>query len=134
MSTVGPATRLKRAKELTTEIDAVLANRQTPKTVLEQMRKSALAVLSAELGDLAELLGTTRHRLVFIGQVFVGKTTAICHLVGLTADREKKKSSKGGVEKTVEVTEDVMATGSGFTTLCEVVVTPADKTEFEIEP
>ena len=27
-----------------------------------------------------------------------------------------------------------MATGSGFTTLCEVVVTPADSTKFEIVP
>jgi hypothetical protein len=126
--------RLKRAKELAGEIDGELAQRQAPKRLLEQMRKSALADLRADLGDLTELLGTTRHHLVFIGQVFVGKTTAICHLVGLTADREKRKTVKGGVEKTVQVTEDLMATGSGFTTLCEVVVTPAEKTEFEIEP
>ncbi len=98
------------------------------------MRKSALADLLAELGELSELLGTMRHRLVFIGQVCVGKTTAICHLVGLTADREKKKTNRAGVEKMVAVTEPLMATGAGFTTLCEVVVTPADNNEFEIEP
>ncbi len=126
--------RLKRAKELVSEIEGELAKRQAPKRVLEQMRKSALADLRSDLGELAELLVTTRHRLVFIGQVFAGKTTAICHLVGLTADREKKKTVKGGVEKPVQVTEDLMATGSGSTTLCEVAVTPADQTEFEIDP
>jgi hypothetical protein len=126
--------RLKQAKELIAEIDGELAKRKAPKTVLEQMRKSALADLNAELGELAELLGTTKHRLVFIGKLGVGKTTAICHLVGLTADREKRKTSKTGPDKTIKVTEDLMATGSGFTTLCEVVVTPGDKNKFEIEP
>ena len=96
------------------------------------MRKSALADLRAELAELSELLGTTRHRLVFIGQVFVGKTTAICHLVGLTADREKKKTNKAGIEKMVRVTEDLMATGSGFTTLCEVWSPPRRRTNSKL--
>ena len=34
----------------------------------------------------------------------------------------------------IRVTEDIMATGSGFTTLCEVVVRPADTNKFEIDP
>ncbi|MFI5394695.1 MAG: hypothetical protein ACHQ9S_04110 [Candidatus Binatia bacterium] len=123
-----------QAKELTAKIDEELAKRPPPKTVFEQMRKSALADLRAELIELADLLSTTRHRLVFIGKVGVGKTTAICHLLGLIADREKKKTNNAGVEKTVSVTEDLMATGSGFTTLCEVVVIPGDRNEFEIEP
>ena len=71
MSTVERAARLRRAKELTTEIDADFARRD-PKTVLEQMRKAQLADLRAELLELSELLGTTRHRLVFIGKVGVG--------------------------------------------------------------
>jgi hypothetical protein len=33
-----------------------------------------------------------------------------------------------------EVTERLMATGAGYTTLCEVVVMPADTNKFEIEP
>src|SRR5437762_13871095 len=103
MSIADRSARLKHAKELISEIDTDLANRQTPKTALEQMRKSALADLSSELGDLSPLLSTTRPRLVFIGQVGVGKTTAICHLVGLTADREKKKTNRAGVEKMTAV-------------------------------
>ncbi len=92
--------RQQRAKDLIAEIDSELRQRQDPKTVLEQMRKSALAALLDELNMLSRLLGITRHRLVFIGQVGVGKTTVICHLAGLTAERDKKKrSSRTGSEK-----------------------------------
>jgi len=126
--------RLDHAKQLIGEIDGELDQRKDPKTVLEQMRKSAIGDLRSEVEKLSRLLGIPRHRLVFIGQVAVGKTTAICHLVGLTADREKRKKSKTGAETSVLVTEDLMATGSGFTTLCEVVVTPADTNRFGIEP
>jgi hypothetical protein len=134
MSELSRSDRLARTKDILGDTDVELAKHNAPKTVLEQMRKSALADLKAELTDLAELLGTTKHRLVFIGQVGVGKTTAICHLVGLTAEREKRKATKAGPEKTVLVTEDLMATGSGFTTLCEVVVTPGEKNKFGIDP
>lgn len=125
--------RLKRAQHLAVAIDGELAKRQSAKTVLEQMRRSALADLKAELGELSDLLGTEKHRLVFIGQVGVGKTTAICHLVGLMAQREKRKSARGG-EKTVEVVERLMATGAGYTTLCEVEVVPGEVNKFEIQP
>lgn len=134
MITEGCTDRLRQAKELIAEIDRELTRRNTPRTVFEQMRNSALAALRAELGELSELLGMTQHRLVFIGQVGVGKTTAICHLVGLTADREKRESSKTGPDKTIKVIEDLMATGAGFTTLCEVVVATGDGNRFEIEP
>src|ERR1700730_16496260 len=112
---------LNHAKGLINEIDDELEQRQDPKTALDQMRKSAIADLRAEVERLSRLLNTPRYRLVFIGQVAVGKTTAICRLVGLTADRAKKKRSRSGTETVVQVTEDLMATGSGFTTLCEVV-------------
>ena len=126
--------RLNRSQTLSSDIDGELIKRESPETVLEQMRKSALNDLRAELSELTELLGITRHKLVFIGQVGVGKTTAICHLVGLTANREKKKKSAKGVEKTVPVVERLMATGSGYTTLCEVIVEPGDLTRFDIDP
>ena len=47
MSTIERPERLKRAQTLTAGIDGELAKRQAPKTVLEQMRKSALADLKA---------------------------------------------------------------------------------------
>lgn len=126
--------RTTRTAELLAEFESQLSGMPAPKTVLEQLRKSALDDLAGELRGLSRVLSTSQTRLVFIGQVGVGKTTAICHLVGLTADREKRKKNKAGVEKAVLVTEDLMATGSGFTTLCEVVVTPSDRTKFEVLP
>ena len=128
------ATRFALATHLLGEINAELVNRPGPKTALERLRKRALESLARELATLNPVLGAEKVRLVFIGQVGVGKTTAICHLVGLTAVREKRKKVRAGVEKLMTVTEDLMATGSGFTTLCEVVVTPADGTKFEILP
>src|SRR5262245_13833477 len=126
MSTVNAdrSLRLSRAKELTADIEGELEKRKSPTKVLDHMRKSALSDLRKELLGLVEVLGATHHRLIFIGRVSVGKTTAICHLVGLTAERDKKKPTKSDPERVVKVTEDLMATGSGFTTLCEVVVKP----------
>ena len=41
----------------------------------------------------------THHKLVFIGQVGVGKkAAAICHLVGLTANPPEKKTVRGNVK------------------------------------
>lgn len=134
MTSADRPARLARVSELSTEVESELEKRQSPATVLDQMRKSALADLRKELAGLAEVLGTTHHRLIFIGRVSVGKTTAICHLVGLTAERDKKKPTKADPERVIRVTEDMMATGSGFTTLCEVVVKPGDTNKFEIDP
>jgi hypothetical protein len=87
---------LNRSKNLISEIDGELELRQDPKTALDQMRKSAIADLRAEVERLSRLLNTPRHRLVFIGQVAVGKTTAICHLVGLTRTGKKGKGREAG--------------------------------------
>jgi hypothetical protein len=127
--------RLERSAKLLAEIEGELSRHQTSKTLFEQMQKSALTDLKVELTELNAMLSTDKYRLVFIGQVGVGKTTAICHLVGLTAERKKKrKASKTGQEKMVQVTEDLMATGTGFTTLCEVVVVPDAKNSFTVDP
>ncbi len=135
MTTRKPTDCLQRVNKLIAQIKGELNQRQAPKTVLEQMQRSALTGLCTELEMLAQLLAINQYRLVFIGQVEVGKTTAICHLIGLTADRDKKKKlSKTGPEKVFHVTEDLMATGAGFTTLCEVVIMPANGNRFVIEP
>jgi hypothetical protein len=134
MSTADRSGRLAHTRDLIGESEVELAKYKTSTKVLDLMRRSALADLRKELIGLSEVLGTTHHRLIFIGRVSVGKTTAICHLVGLTAERDKKKPTKNDPEKIVRVTENLMATGSGFTTLCEVVVKPGTANKFEIEP
>ena len=55
--------QLKRVQNLTAGIDGELNARQGAKTVLEQMRRSALTDLKAELAELAELIGLTHHML-----------------------------------------------------------------------
>ncbi len=125
---------LGRARAIIAEMDRELDRRRDAETALEQMRKSAVEDLRAEMERLVRLLGVSRSRLVFIGQVAVGKTTAICHLIGLTAEREKRKKAKSGAESVIQVTEDLMATGAGFTTLCEVVIVPSSENIFHVDP
>ncbi len=50
-------------------------------------------------------LEATHHKIVFIGSIGVGKTTAICHLLGLVIGDKP-----------------LLSTGAGRTTVCEVVV------------
>ncbi|OQW91196.1 MAG: hypothetical protein BWK78_05280, partial [Thiotrichaceae bacterium IS1] len=75
------------------------------------------------LEQIESILKIEKYDLVFIGQQGVGKTTAICHLFGLTTEKVVK-TKKG--EKTIErtVTQELLSTGSGKTTLCEVVIIP----------
>lgn len=57
------------------------------------------------------------HRLAFIGNIGAGKTTAICHLLGLLDGKEP-----------------VLSTGSGRTTLCEVEILYEDQLKIEVTP
>lgn len=85
------------------------------------------------LEQIESILKIEKYDLVFIGQQGVGKTTAICHLFGLTTEKVVK-TKKG--EKTIErtVTQELLSTGSGKTTLCEVVIIPDETTFIEIVP
>jgi energy-coupling factor transporter ATP-binding protein EcfA2 len=57
------------------------------------------------------------HRLAFIGNIGTGKTTAICHMLGLIDDKEP-----------------ILSTGSGRTTLCEVDILYGDCLRVEVTP
>ena len=59
--------------------------------------------------DSVSYLSDKNHRLAFIGNIGTGKTTAICHLLGLIDDKEP-----------------ILSTGSGRTTLCEVDILYGD--------
>lgn len=133
-STPSPS-RLEEANQLISELENELQKRPSPSKLQEQIQWHALSTLVEQTRRLASLLGIPRNRLVFIGKVGVGKTTAICHLAGLSAKRRKVKKSKSGTERQVEVTEELLATGAGFTTLCEVEIAPTQNTtRFVIEP
>lgn len=97
-----------------------------------------LNIIKDRLQRIESLLGIEKYNLVFIGQVGVGKTTAICHLLNLTRTAKKsiKISSKRSENKTrtIEYTKEILSTGSGKTTICEVVICPADTTFIEVVP
>ncbi|MEH6458111.1 MAG: hypothetical protein V7749_17410 [Cocleimonas sp.] len=57
------------------------------------------------------------HRVAFIGDVGVGKTTAICNVLGLLDNKKP-----------------ILSTGSGRTTLCEVEIISGEVLKIQIEP
>ncbi|MEG4852266.1 hypothetical protein QUB10_15430 [Microcoleus sp. B5-D4] len=93
---------------------------------------NSLKSIAARLVRIKALLEIQDYNLVFIGKIGVGKTTAICHLFNLF--REEKTVGKTG--KTVNKISELLSTGSGRTTICEVVIQPSmSKRSFlEIEP
>ncbi|WP_318439364.1 hypothetical protein [Photobacterium leiognathi] len=62
-------------------------------------------------------LANKEHNIAFIGNVGAGKTTSICHLLGLVSEQNS-----------------VLSTGSGRTTLCEVHIKKASEAKIEVLP
>jgi hypothetical protein len=85
------------------------------------------------LKEIADILSIENYKLVFIGTIGKGKTTAICHLFNLLGDFKISKPI-GGMPKSFTEVQELLATGSGRTTICEVIIEAASKTYIEIEP
>jgi hypothetical protein len=85
------------------------------------------------LKEISEILSIEKYKLVFVGTIGEGKTTAICHLFNLIADFKVSKTIAGKSRSVVEV-QELLATGAGRTTICEVSIQAAPKTYIEIEP
>lgn len=85
------------------------------------------------LEEISEILSIEKYKLVFVGTIGEGKTTAICHLFNLTRGFKVSQTIAGKSRSVVEV-QELLATGSGRTTICEVVIEAAPKTYIEIEP
>lgn len=72
----------------------------------------------AELYERSEsYLDDKNHKIAFIGNVGAGKTTSICHLLGLVSNGTP-----------------VLSTGSGRTTLCEVHLKHSQQAMIDVEP
>jgi len=67
--------------------------------------------------DSVNYLTNQEHNLTFIGDIGVGKTTAICHLLGLIDDNAP-----------------ILSTGAGRTTLCEVEICQGNQLAIEVTP
>jgi hypothetical protein len=103
------------------------------KTIRDKLVIAALEGDKKRLERIEKILNVEKYDLVFIGQQGVGKTTAICHLFGLTTDKKVKiKKGKNTLERTV--VQELLSTGSGKTTICEVAIVPDETTFIEVEP
>jgi len=78
-------------------------------------------------------LAIDKYMLVFIGTIGEGKTTAICHLFNMVGEFSVSKTL-AGKPKTIRETQELLATGSGRTTICEVVITTSAQSYLKIEP
>jgi hypothetical protein len=75
----------------------------------------------AGLEGAALLVLGTEHSIAFIGDIGVGKTTALCRVVGLEIP-------------TLDVPTPVLETGGGGTTICEVHITNGPEYALTVEP
>lgn len=118
-------------QELTNEITKIegTAKMTVPNHICINNLKSKLARLNV----IEEILSIAKYNLVFIGTIGEGKTTAICHLFNLIGNFNISKTINGKVKNLIE-TQELLATGSGKTTLCEVIISAAQNTYIEIEP
>jgi hypothetical protein len=76
-----------------------------------------------EFERLAAFLRSYDHRIAFVGSIGVGKSTAICKLVGLVKPGESRLTR-----------ETVLETGGGRTTLCEVHIVAGPRYGLRIAP
>lgn len=113
-----------------------IAKRKAKKhpTILEHASLKALETILNRLNRIEQLLHIEKYDLVFIGQIATGKTTAICHLLDLVYEDTVTKKGKGQKARRIQVIRELLTTGSGRTTICEVVIQPAQTTALEIEP
>lgn len=83
-----------------------------------QPLRNQLQLLRSNLQSSSDYLFSKDHHIAFIGSVGVGKTTAICSLLGLIDEKGKT----------------ALSTSSGRTTLCEVEIRRGAKTRILISP
>lgn len=82
-----------------------------------QLRHNKIAI-----DDILKKLNKTEFSVAFIGKIGAGKTSAICKASGLQYTDEKGKIV------------DILKTGSGRTTVCEVRIEHAAKISIRVEP
>ncbi|WP_335074628.1 hypothetical protein [Nostoc sp.] len=85
------------------------------------------------LDEIEKILSIDKYKIAFIGTIGQGKTTAICHLFNLTSDFTVSNNS-GRKNENETGTKELLSTGAGRTTICEVIIKPSEKTYIEIEP
>lgn len=81
------------------------------------------ALLDKRLEDAGQFLLSLDHEVVYVGEIGVGKTTAVCRQTGLVLDEVTASDLKGML----------LDTGGGRTTICDVRVVTGDRFSMSIE-
>jgi hypothetical protein len=123
-------------QNLHTQIVDEITSRAGGDSLSDLVSIRAMENIADRLQKIRKILQIQRYDLVFIGQVGTGKTTAICHLFGLTHTVERRSSTGINALKKKPLTQvkELLSTGSGKTTICEVVICPSEHTSIEIDP
>lgn len=128
---------IKDIESLQQKISKEINRSKNSKSIWRCIELETLETINNKLERIKKLLQFSKYDILFIGQVGVGKTTAICHLFNLVYEHQEKKTikSKDKVEsKTITSIKEILSTGSGKTTICEVIIKPASETYIEISP
>jgi len=103
---------------------------------LRIIRDNALKSKLEQVTKIRQITEIDKYRLVFIGAIGSGKTTAISHLFNLL-DVQKINKFNNKLKKQIEGNSviELMTVGSGGTTIAEVILksTDSEKSFFEIE-
>ncbi len=119
---------------LQTTITSEIGSREQLPTLSALVAIQAFQDISNRLTKIRRILNIQRYNLIFIGQVGAGKTTAICHLLNLLREVEVERTLHNGKKVIIKKTQELLSTGAGKSTICEVVIRPAKFTYLEIDP
>ncbi|WP_292387126.1 helix-turn-helix transcriptional regulator [Mesorhizobium sp.] len=110
---------LLKAEEALERLSQFLATEDVPRAVAGQAE-----MLSRRIYEFADYLRSLHHRVAFIGDIGVGKTTAACRQAGLVLSPESAADLRG----------ILLDTGGGRVTLCEVSVLSGSSFAIDVEP
>ncbi len=113
--------------------DEIQRRKEGQLSAFNHLAVETLKQYNERLTKIKKILSISNYTLVFIGKVGAGKTTAICRLFDLMRDVEANIPIKGKT-KNIHGVQELLTTGSGHTTLCEVVIKSAQETFIEVEP
>jgi serine/threonine protein kinase len=121
--------------DLRAEMEQTIEKRQqqSDTSILDHIIWTGLQATYDRLCTIERILSKQKYDLVFIGKIGTGKTTAICHLLDLLQEAKLQRKI-GEKTRSVDVVRELFSTGSGRTTIGEVVITPASTTYIEMEP
>lgn len=111
--------RLLAAEISLQNLAAFLARDDAPKALAGQAE-----MLWRRIHDFAEYLRSLKHKIAWVGDIGVGKTTAACRQAGLVANPQSAADLRGVL----------LDTGGGRVTLCEVEVGVGATYQVRVEP